>query len=202
MNIIMLGPPGSGKGTQARNLSQLLSISLIDVGKLLREDALSDDMKRIIDSGGLLPDDMVNHFVEGKLLAIISNFILDGFPRTIGQAHFLENLLQSNGMKTENIVRLVVSDDILIQRLAKRRSCSFCDTIYNDDNITTCLKCGDELKGRNDDSLEIVKLRLDKYYEKSRDIVEFYGDKILNVDGDDTVQNITEKIMFKIGFDT
>ncbi|MBQ4874902.1 MAG: nucleoside monophosphate kinase [Rickettsiaceae bacterium H1] len=194
----MLGPPGSGKGTQARMLSHALNIDLIDVGKLLREEALLDsNIKKIMNSGLLLSDDVVNEFIKSKIKPVILNFILDGFPRTIIQAMFLEDMLKNNGFEVDTVIKLSVSDDILIKRLSKRLSCSLCGAIYNI-VIKSCLSCGGKLVARDDDQSEVVKLRLAKYNEQSEELVRFYGNKVLDVNGNDTVNNVMEKIISKI----
>ncbi len=199
MNIVLLGPPGSGKGTQARELSKLLGVALIDVGMLLRTEASSDDsIQKIMTSGGLLSDDIVNNFVKEKILPCIPNFILDGFPRTVLQAQFLHSLLQERNLEVGHVVRLVVSDSMIVDRLSKRLLCDSCGDIYTN-KVKFCLKCGAALVERTDDSLDVINLRLVKYHEQSKCLAEFYRDKLFDVNGDDTVSNITKKIIYKVG---
>ncbi len=201
MNIVILGAPGSGKGTQARVLSKLLDIEFIDFGSLLRKKAsLDPSIKKVIDSGLLLPDNVVGAFLREEIVSLQSDFILDGFPRTLGQAKFLNNFLFFRNMKIDFILKLNIADNVLLKRLSNRFSCTSCGAVYSDGSVMNCTDCGDALVKRDDDEAEIVKLRLKKYYKNSGEIADFYGDAVLNVNGDGGIEYVTKKIISKIGF--
>lgn len=200
MKVVMLGAPGSGKGTQARQISQIYNSDHVDMGKLLRENSIHSSAAKIMNSGGLLSDDMVNAFAMKKI-PIGSNFVLDGFPRTVGQARFLDTLLSNNNTKIDHLIRLVVDDDIVMMRLSQRLSCRGCGAIYNNrDEKIVCLECGDKLVIRDDDSLSVIKSRLSKYHEKNKDMMCFFGDRVVNIDGNDIMGNVTKRIVSKIDF--
>ena len=199
-SLVMLGAPGSGKGTQARILSQLLKIPIFDIGYLLRKKMHECDssIKTTMSSGNLLSDDFVNNFVRDVLSEVKTHFIIDGFPRTLQQAICLDKLLEKRPLL---VIKLMVNEEGLIERLSSRLSCFICGKVYSN-TVYKCEKCDVVLNKRNDDTLEIIKHRLIKYKEQEEKLVNFYGDKVISIDGNGQVDEVTEKILLNIGFYT
>ncbi len=203
MNFAMFGPPGSGKGTYSRRLSERLGIPAVSTGDIFREivasgDPLGQKVKGFMNSGGLIPDDIVNEVVKERLAKpdCKNGFILDGYPRTINQAKLLANLV-----KLDAILNLIIPDEILIEKLSARRVCRNCGDIYNvaDINRTVddvqyilppmapkvagkCDKCGGELYQRDDDKEEVIENRLEVYKQLSAPVIDFFKGKIKFVD--------------------
>lgn len=180
--MVLLGPPGAGKGTQAEFLSKMFSIPTISTGAIIR-DAISEGTKmgkmakEIIDGGNLLPDDVVVQLIEDRLKKsdCANGFILDGFPRTIPQAIALEKM----NFAIDKILSLEVPDQEIIERLAGRRECSVCRATYHiEDNspkvFGVCDKCGGKLIRRNDDDPQTVKNRLSVFHEQTEPLKGFY----------------------------
>ncbi len=183
VKVIMLGPPGAGKGTYATRMAPKLGIPTISTGDLLR--AARDDpeiggiIRKYQDSGELVPDEIVINALKKRLEKddAKNGFILDGFPRTIEQAKALEGITNINV-----VINLDVPEEIIIKRLSSRRICPKCGTIYNllylkpkVDEI--CDKCGTKLIQRDDDKPEAIKERLKIYHEKTEPLIDFYKEK-------------------------
>ena len=195
MNIVLLGPPGIGKGTAAVKLSKKLNIPHIATGDMLRENVankteLGIKAKSFMDKGALVPDELVIEMIKERLNRddCKNGFILDGFPRTINQADEI-----AKGVKIERVVNIQASDDVIIDRIGKRRVCSKCDFIYHLEYIKPnregiCDKCSGTLYQREDDKPEAVKERLKVYKEKTEPLINYYKDKNLlaDVDGSGT----------------
>jgi adenylate kinase len=178
--IIILGPPGSGKGTQAKLISRDFDFLHLSTGELLRDaminqSELGKKAKNYIDKGELVPDDLVVNIVKNRLENIdqSKNFILDGFPRNLNQAEMLNNFNSDIDM----VIYLDVPENILMDRILKRRECSECGKIYkisNERSIEKCVECGGEIVLRKDDNPEILKNRLDVYYSETHPLIEYY----------------------------
>ena len=196
MNFIFLGPPGAGKGTLAKQVSETYKIPHISTGDIFRENIkngteLGKKAKAIIDAGGLVSDEITIDLVKDRLSKddVKNGFILDGFPRTIAQAEALETFA-----KIDSAVNFAIPDEDVVERLGGRRMCRACGTPYN---ITAappkvegvCDKCGGELYTRDDDTDEAIKHRLDVYREQTAPLIEFYKSrgKIADIDARTTL---------------
>jgi adenylate kinase len=188
-NVILLGGPGAGKGTQASRIVADFSLPHISTGEMLREAvARSTEMGReaqkYMESGQLVPDEVVIGVVRDRLAEpdAADGFLLDGFPRTVPQAEELDAMLAREGRQITHVVLIDVPAEELVQRIAGRRSCAMCGKIYNvafDPPATDCV-CdldGGELKQRTDDNEETVRNRIDVYEEQTAPLVGYYMDK-------------------------
>jgi adenylate kinase len=181
--LILFGPPGSGKGTQAKLLRQSLGLAHISTGDMLRERiAAGDDLGKavtgIMQSGGLVPDEMVNKMVEDRieLPDTERGFILDGYPRTVGQASLLDSVLRAKKIRAV-VVHLKVDYNIVIARLSGRRQCPTCGALYSFSSNRSvvsefCDRCGSTLVVRDDDREEVVVQRLKAYDEQTAPVLE------------------------------
>jgi adenylate kinase len=186
--IIFLGPPGAGKGTHAKEISSILNIPHISTGDIFR-DAIKNQtelgmkVKEFLDSGKLVPDELVWEVVKDRLNAedCKNGFILDGFPRTILQAELLDKYLKEKNADLK-VIYLDASDDLVIKRLSSRRVCKNCGAIYNlismppkKDGI--CDICGGELYQRSDDYPDVIKKRLETYYKETQPLIDYYKNR-------------------------
>lgn len=197
-NIIILGPPGSGKGTQAKMIAERYSIEHVSTGDIFRakrqEDSeLGKKIKELIDNGHFVPDDITIQIVEEKIESLKNGYILDGFPRTVPQAESLKTFADIN-----YVIYIDVSEKTLIKRLSSRLMCS-CGESYN--KITKppkeddkCDKCGQDLFQREDEKPEVVAERLRVYNEKTKPLLGFYQDVLLRVDGEPDITEVFERI--------
>ena len=198
INIIFLGAPGSGKGTQATIIAKDLFIPTISTGEILRNEVAKDTeigklAKIYMESGGLVPDKIVVEMIKSRISMPDCNngFILDGFPRNIVQGQILDDMLDSIDRKINAVIEIIVADEIIIKRISGRFSCKNCGMVYNHffnlpKLINTCDKCGGvNFENRSDDNLEIVSNRLKTYHNNNRELVEFYRKKHLlsSIDG-------------------
>jgi len=189
LNIIILGQQGSGKGAYSQYLKERFGLVHISTGDLLREEIKNETeigkkVKDLVNSGKLVPDDIVTDVLENKLKEIKNGFILDGYPRTINQANLLESLLSKFGRNLDVVINLCLPDEISIERITNRRICRNCGQVYNLKNMPPkiqgiCDKCGGELYQREDDKEEIVKKRLEEYHKLINPIIEHYKQKNL-----------------------
>lgn len=199
MNLILLGAPGAGKGTQAEVICDKLSIPAISTGNIIREairneTELGRKAKQYIDEGALVPDDVVISIIKERLNAddCKNGFILDGFPRTVPQAEALDDM----GVKIDKVVDIEVADDVICSRLSGRRVCKACSASYHiafnpSADGQTCDKCGGELICRQDDKPETVLERLRVYHEQTEPLINFYKSrgKLVVVEGQEKVED-------------
>lgn len=209
MNLVLLGPPGAGKGTQAKVLSQDLNIPHISTGDMLRSAALKksplgNKAKGYMTSGRLVPDEMVMDIVKERLIDpdVAGGFILDGFPRTIEQAKMLDRTLAKIKIKLDIVLYFKTSLEMSISRLSGRRVCKACGANFHVTNIPPkkdgiCDYCGVELYQRRDDSEETVRRRWSVYTEETAPLVDYYKktDLLEEVSGDLDVDKLN--IMLK-----
>jgi len=191
MKIIMLGAPGAGKGTIASRLGARHNIPHISTGDIFRENIkneteLGKKAKSYMDEGGLVPDELTCDLVADRIKQddCKNGFILDGFPRTIPQAEALDKVLEASGEKVDFAIDLEVEDDVIVERMSGRRSCSKCGRIYHTvtpelkpKNEGICDSCGGDLVLRDDDKSETVLKRLDVYHEQTEPLIRYYGNK-------------------------
>lgn len=187
MNFIFLGPPGAGKGTLAATVASRFGIAHVSTGEIFREaiknqTELGKKVKAVIDSGGLVSDDLTVALVKERLATLKTGFILDGFPRTTGQAEELKKFAKIDG-----IVNFELDDSTVIRRLAGRRVCKNCGVNFhaefNPPNVEgICDICGGELYIREDDKPEAILKRLEVYNRQTAPLIEFYGDDIVSID--------------------
>ncbi|MBI4948928.1 MAG: adenylate kinase [Deltaproteobacteria bacterium] len=209
MNLILLGAPGAGKGTQGKNLSERYRIPQISTGDILRANVRSKTplglkAKEFMDKGALVPDSIVVGMVSDRIREedAEKGFILDGFPRNINQAEVLEATLVGLGKGIDRVIGMEVERKELVRRLSGRRVCRQCAENYHvifspPMNIGTCDKCGSEIYQRDDDKEETIEARLAVYEKETLPLVDYYSKKSLYspVDGIGTVDQITGNIV-------
>lgn len=198
MNIILMGPPGAGKGTQAKRLIAKYDIPHISTGDMFREamkqgTALGLLAKRYIDQGHLVPDDVTIGIVRERLAKqdCQKGYLLDGFPRTIPQAEALEILTKEIGRELEFVINIDADEKELVRRICGRRVCKVCGTPYHVDTMKpkvdgVCDVCGGPLIQRADDNEEALKVRLGHYYEQTKPLLDFYAKRGLLTSFDGT----------------
>ncbi len=203
MNLILFGPPGSGKGTQAKLIADKLGIEHISTGDIFRfniknNTPLGRQVKQYLESGGLVPDETTIAMVKERLERLRRDFLLDGFPRSLEQAKAL-----STFARLDKVIHINLPDEAVVLRITGRRICE-CGEFYNvnipalkpkKDNL--CDKCGKPLKQRSDDTEETVRERLKVYHEQAEPVLDYYREKSLvsEIDGSLPVSEVTEAIM-------
>jgi len=207
MKLIFIGPPGSGKGTQAKRLAATHGVPHISTGDLLRE-AIADGTELgrkaapVLASGALVSDDIMVGIIKDRLNKSDARkgFILDGYPRTLVQAEKLDGLV-GNGSRPLRVVQLLVPDDVIVKRIALRRSCPQCGSIYHLEtappkNDLVCDRDGTELMARPDDSEQVIRKRLDAFHKQTLPVATFYKSKsvLRQVDGVGPVDEVFERI--------
>ncbi len=207
MRIILFGPPGVGKGTQAKILSANLQIVHIASGDILRAaiangTELGKKAKSYMDRGELVPDDVVIGIIESRLKErdAANGFILDGFPRTLPQAEALSRVFERAGIKIDKVVSMEVEREVLLKRLTSRRVCRNCGAIFNVsvDAIegSKCPKCGGELYQRDDDKEETILRRFDVYQKQTQPVKSYYAGRnlLVEVDGIGEIDAVTRRL--------
>ena len=208
MNIILLGPPGAGKGTQARHLVDTRDMVQLSTGDMLRDAKSSGSemglkVAEVMARGDLVTDDIVIGLIREKLSeANAGGFIFDGFPRTLGQAVALDVLLKECGQSLASVIEMKVDDAALVARITGRSTCASCGEVYHD--ITKpqpadgkCVNCGGtEFSRRADDNAESLRQRLMEYYKKTSPLLGYYfaHDKLVSVDGLASIDNVQSEI--------
>lgn len=211
--IVLLGPPGAGKGTQAKMISERLDIPHISTGDILRESVkkdtpLSREVKQVMEKGELVSDLLLEKIIKERLNEkdCQKGFLLDGYPRNLSQSETLKAILSEKNI-FEDVVALEISvpDDEIVQRLKNRRSCPACGMVYNlitnpPKKDTLCDGCGSQLVLRNDDKEETVRQRLLVYHQKTEPVVVFFEKykKLLKINGNETPEKILEEVLEKL----
>ena len=219
-HIVMMGPPGSGKGTQSAILSEKLGINTYSAGELLREATLSgtpegNAIKEIIDKGNLVPAEYIVNRIEAKIMEPENHkgYIIDGFPRTLDQAKVFEEMqqkpfFQENGLAVDLVILLQVPDEYVIDRIIGRSQCAKCGTLYHEKFKPTsvfgvCDVCGGkEFTRRADDTYETVVSRLRNYRRVTAPVIPYYEMKglLVCVDGTGPIDVVSEKIRKIVGY--
>ena len=186
MKIIMLGAPGAGKGTQAKQIADLYNIPHISTGDIFRANIkqgteLGKKAKSYMDEGALVPDELVCELVVDRIAKddCKEGFILDGFPRTIPQAQALTEALEKNGNHMEYAIDIEVPDENIVKRMSGRRACVSCGATYHIVNVPPkvegiCDRCGEKIILRDDDKPQTVQKRLDVYHEQTQPLIDYY----------------------------
>lgn len=207
MKLIFIGPPGSGKGTQAKRLASRFAIPHISTGDMLREAVadgteLGREAAPIMSAGGLVPDDLMIGIINDRLAKPDAGkgFILDGFPRTLVQAEKLDNIV-GNGQPPLRVLQLLVPDDAIVHRITMRRTCAQCGAIYHLENNppasgSVCDRCGAEVIARPDDTEEAVRKRLESFHRQTMPVATYYKTKSIlrEVDGVGPLDVVFERI--------
>lgn len=214
MNLILLGPPGAGKGTQAKRLQDNFKIVQLSTGDMLRAEVasgsdLGQQAKKIMNEGGLVSDDIIIGMISSRVDQddCKDGFILDGFPRTTPQAEALDAMLIEKSLKIDNVISLEVDDEAMVERICGRYTCAKCGAGYHDtfqkpkvDGV--CDSCGGtEFPRRADDNAETVRSRLTAYHESTAPIITYYGDKgvLKTVDGMADIDDVTQQLNTIVG---
>ncbi|SIO52712.1 Adenylate kinase [Rhodovulum sp. ES.010] len=208
MNIILLGPPGAGKGTQARKLVEDRGMVQLSTGDMLREarssgTEMGQKVAEVMDRGELVTDDIVTGLIREKLQeGAEGGFIFDGFPRTLAQADALGALLSDMGRALDAVIEMRVDDEALVSRITARSTCGGCGEVYNDNTKPIpadgkCAKCGGtEFKRRADDNEGSLRQRLMEYYKKTSPLIGYYYAKgqLSTIDGLDEIDAVAGRI--------
>lgn len=211
MRIILLGPPGAGKGTQARIITEKYDIVHIAAGDIFRDNIkngtpLGKQVEAILKAGTLVPDEITIKMIADRLDQpdCRNGFILDGFPRNVAQAEALEKMLKEKNIKLDAVVQMAVNDDELVERISGRFTCSGCGEGYHDKfkkphNPESCDKCGakDKFTRRPDDNAATVRTRLETYHNQTKPILPFYESRgmLKTVNGMASMADVTSQIL-------
>ena len=213
MNILFMGPPGAGKGTQAQQIVNKYNIPHISTGDMFRK-AIADQTelgiiaKQIVEQGGLVPDDVTIGIVKERLSEADckKGFLLDGFPRNVEQAKSLDDIMFSINGVIDYVINIDVDMEQLLARLIGRRMCKSCGVSYHVDfnppkQANICDKCGGELYQRDDDSKDKVATRLAIYMEQTKPLLDYYGvaGNLITIDGSDDIDVVFSKIQAALG---
>lgn len=206
MNIILLGPPGVGKGTQAQLIAEKYNIPQISTGDMFRAaikagTPLGKQAEIITKAGKLVDDSITLGLVKGRLqkLDCKNGFLMDGFPRTIAQAEGFNALLRQMHKKLDGVISIVIDDAIIIRRLSGRRICPECNAVYHKDTNppkkdNLCDKCHVSLIQRVDDKPETIKKRLETYRTQTKPLIAFYKKQLYEVDGSQPIEKVFQDI--------
>ena len=212
LRLLLIGPPGGGKGTQAKYLIEKILIPQVSTGDMLRENvrnetSLGKEAQKFMKSGKLVPDSVILDMMKKRLAEqdCHNGYILDGFPRTIPQAEGLDILLTDLNQKLDHVVIMDVPDNLIITRLSNRRSCKECGQVYNlifepPKNAGKCNKCNEELYLREDDNPATIQQRLNVYHKQTKPVIKYYSNQGLTkvIDSKGTIDKIRYEIFQSI----
>jgi adenylate kinase len=208
MNIVLLGPPGAGKGTQAKRLAEAFSLQHLSSGDVLRAERasgteLGKKVASIMDSGGLVPDETMVEVMLGRLIGSVKGVLLDGFPRTLPQARSLDEALDKAGGRIDAAVSLEVPDEVIVERICGRASCPQCGEVYHDKfhppvKAGVCDKDATNLVRRRDDTAEVVGQRQAEYHQNTEPLISYYrgrGMRVEVVNGAQAIDKVEAQLM-------
>ncbi|HEX9033686.1 MAG TPA: adenylate kinase [Streptosporangiaceae bacterium] len=209
MRVVLVGPPGAGKGTQAQFIASHLAIPKVSTGDIFRYNVtagtdLGRQAKAFMDRGDLVPDEVTVAMVASRLAEddAQAGFLLDGFPRNVPQAETLKKLLADWGLRLDLVLELVVDHDEVIRRLSGRRTCRKCGRVwhvaFDPPSIAgRCDECGGELFQRDDDREETIRHRLEVYQQQTQQLISYYADEgiLLGIDATGPVEDVTERAL-------
>lgn len=211
MKLILLGPPGAGKGTQCKRIIDKYGMAHMSSGDILRAERkanseLGQKAQSYMDSGALVPDDLIIDMMIGAIKNALAGYVLDGFPRTVAQGEGLDAALEKAGEKIDAIVNLQVPDWPIMDRMTGRRSCPECGAVYHIVNLKPkadgqCDKGCGALVQRKDDTPEVVSHRLKTYHEQTAAVVGYYqgkGNTILDIDANQDIDKVTASVLGKL----
>ena len=211
LRLVIFGPPGAGKGTQAERIAGRFGVPHIATGDLLRDAVargteLGVKARGFMERGELVPDEIVVGIVEERLRRpdCKRGFVLDGFPRTLAQAKALDEILEKLEIKIDAVINLETSEEEIVKRLSNRRVCKLCGAVYhlifnppkNSERCDRCDRCGGELYQREDDREEVIKRRIQVYRMQTRPIIEYYQERgvLITVDGNRSIEEVSKSI--------
>jgi adenylate kinase len=211
VKLILLGPPGAGKGTQCKRIVERYGLVHLSSGDILRAERaagteLGKKAQSFMDSGGLVPDDLIISMMAGAMTKAKGGYVLDGFPRTVVQAEGLEKALKKAGQTIDAVVDLQIDDAVISARMTGRRSCPKCGAVYHIENLKPktagqCDKGCGALVQREDDKLEVVANRLKTYHQQTAVVVGYYqkaGNPILRINADQPIDQVTKTVLEKL----
>ena len=209
LELVIMGPPGSGKGTQARKVAEHFSIIHVSTGDLLRDEIgsgseVGKEAGGYIEKGELVPDALVKGLLERTLSSekAEKGFILDGFPRNLNQVKMLDEVLKGSGKSIDAVLSLILADNVIIERLTGRRTCMNCHKMYHVDysppaKVGVCDDCGNELEIRKDDRKEVIQERLERFRRQTTPVAEHYRalGKYQEIDASDDEAEVFRRIL-------
>jgi adenylate kinase len=213
MKLVLLGPPGAGKGTQAERIERRYDLAHLSTGEMLRAAVAAGtevgrQAKAIMDAGRLVPDEVINDLVAERIEQpdCAGGFVLDGCPRTVAQAEALDRMLAQRHSSLDAVIEFAVDDDALVERIAGRFACAKCGAGYHDHFKPTrapgvCDACGStELVRRKDDNAETVRARLEAYHQQTAPLLPYYRERglLLTVDGMAEIDRVTDEVFRQI----
>ncbi len=207
MRLVLLGAPGAGKGTQCKRIVDHFGVAHLSSGDILRQHraegtALGQKAQDYMDSGGLVPDDIIVGMMVDAIGRIDDGFVLDGFPRTVNQAEQLDQALEAADRSIDLVINLQVDDAMIEKRMTGRRSCPKCGAVYHIENMkpkvdNKCDNDGEELIQRPDDQPDVVRKRLETYHQQTQPVVDYYKktNTVKTIDANQDVDPVTEVIV-------
>ena len=212
MRVVLVGPPGAGKGTQAQFIASHLAIPKVSTGDIFRYNVsagteLGRQARSFMERGDLVPDEVTVAMVASRLQEddALSGFLLDGFPRNVPQAETLKKLMADWGMRLDLVLELVVDHDEVIRRLSGRRTCRKCGRVWHiafdpPSAPGKCDECGGELFQRDDDREETIRHRLEVYEQQTQPLISYYADEgiLLGIDATGPVEDVTERALLAL----